>query len=127
FGAVRYWFWSAAVYGACAPVAGWSFFRHLRSAPAFERTPKGADRAGVAPGRTALLAGLGGLALGLAWCWWSPFRPVLAAQGTAWVCFPAYRWLNEAALRGRVSRALVWLPGALLLAALYTIWSWADL
>lgn len=128
FAAIRYWFWSTAVYSAAVPTASWHFLVHLFRKPTFERTPKRED--GPRPrlrlaGAVTVLLGLAAIATSLL-CW-SPFTPVLAAYGTAYLAFPMFRALHQRSLAGRFARLGVWVPGVLFLVALYTMWTWGRL
>jgi hypothetical protein len=122
YAALRHWFWAAAVYGATLPLASWRFCKHLFVAPTFERTPKGADKAPGLRWPATLTALLGVLALLVSWYWWSPFSPLLAAQGVSYLCFPIYRYLTKPTLLGTLIRIAAWVPGLLLLAGLYSMW-----
>ncbi len=125
--AIRYWFWSTAVYTAAIPTASWHFLVHLFRRPVFERTPK---REGDAPRLVlagAMTALLGLLAIALSLLWWSPFTPLLAAYGTAYAAFPIFPALHRQGVTGRLARLVVLVPGLLVLLALYTMWVWAKL
>jgi hypothetical protein len=122
YAALRHWFWATAVHGACLPLFAWRFCKHLRSPMTYERTPKGSDPATPRPLAAGLTVLLGLAALALSWRWWSPFSPMLAAQGVAYVCFPLYKHLDKPTVAGVLSRAAAWLPGMLLILALYTMW-----
>jgi cellulose synthase/poly-beta-1,6-N-acetylglucosamine synthase-like glycosyltransferase len=121
---VRYWFWSVAVYGACLPLGAARFLFHLFKDPVFEPTPKG--RAGSVGTRGTGLGmvslGMGTLALSL--YWWSPFTPVLAAYGVAYVISPMFGWVDHRGARGRFARVTICIPGLLLIGALWTMWYW---
>lgn len=125
--AVRYWFWATAVYSCTLPLGAWHFLVHLFRRPTFERTPKQdgeLTRLGLASLATFLL---GILAIFSSLRWLSPFSPVLAAYGTAYAGFPFFRFLNREGIAGRAARSLIWLPGGLLLLALYTMWTWGSI
>lgn len=125
--AIRFWAWSTAVYGACMPIASWHFVIHFFQKPSFERTPKRGSRSPSFVRAGIGTAALGVLAIVLAWIWWSPFSPVLLAHGVAFISFLLYGWLNEAGLRGLLSRAIIWAPSGLLLWALYLMWEWSRI
>jgi cellulose synthase/poly-beta-1,6-N-acetylglucosamine synthase-like glycosyltransferase len=125
--AVRYWFWSTAVYSAALPMASWHFVLHLFREPTFERTPK---REGETPRlvlASTITAALGVIAIALSLLWWSPFTPVLAAYGAAYSACPIFPALHKQCVVGRLARLIVWMPGTLFLVALYTMWAWAKL
>jgi hypothetical protein len=127
FAALRYWFWAVAVYTSGLPIAAWHFLAHLGHRPTFVRTPKGDDRPVISPWSRVGLVTLGAAAVACSLRWWSPFSPVLAAQGAAYMGSPLFSWLNEASLLGTVARVVVWVPGALMLLSLYTMWAWGTL
>lgn len=127
--ALRYWFWSAAVYSAALPLAAGRFLLHMVTPPRFEVTPKREDR-GHPPrliAASVLTPLLGLVAVALSLRWWSPFTPVLAGYGTAYSMFPMLLALHRPGLMGKLARAVVWLPGALFLLALVTMWRWGKL
>jgi cellulose synthase/poly-beta-1,6-N-acetylglucosamine synthase-like glycosyltransferase len=125
--AARYWFWATSVYNSLIPLGSWHFLLHLFRNPTFERTPKQdgeTPRLGLA---SVVTLSVGLVAISLALLWWSPFSPVLASYGTSYAAFPLFRFLNRQNLLGRIARIVIWVPGSLLLIALYTMWFWGSL
>lgn len=127
--AFRFYFWSTAIYTAAMPLAGFAFVKHLLprlSRPTFERTPKNETVKPSTKESTWMIA-LGILALVMSYFWISPFTPFLLGQGVAYVCYPLYGNLCSDSFRGKLSRLLIYLPGLLMIAALYVMWKWASL
>jgi len=122
--AIRFYFWSTAIYTAVMPVIGGSFVKHLFSSPTFERTPKNRESRGVGAATSSGVFALGAAALILACIWFSPFSPFLAGAGMAWLCFPLYGRLCQDSFVGRIARTVIYLPGALVVFALYAMWTW---
>lgn len=122
--ALRYWFWAMAVYGAAMPVAAWNFLIHLLRKPRFHTTPKGDAKSPrlVLASCCSVLLGL--CAVLLAYKWLSPFSPVLAANGMAYLSFPLYLALDRSGPIGWLARRIVWAPGLLFVTALWTMWYW---
>jgi len=126
--AARYWLWASAIYSASMPVAACCFLRYLfGSRPSFERTPKGDQESSSFNAISILMVLFGLVTLGLGKLWWSPFSPVIAAYGIAYVTFPLYRCLNAPFFLGQLIRVIICLPGGLLLWGLYTMWQWGRL
>jgi len=123
--AVRFYFWSTAIYTASLPVSGWSFLYHLFCRAGFERTPKGRKRTAVSSGESMLTALLGVAAIACGLAWLSPFSPVIIGQGVAYLSYRLYADLCSESVTGRIARASIWLPGLLYLFALYAVWRWA--
>jgi len=124
--AVRFFFWSTAVYTAALPVCSWAFTKHLFLSPKFERTPKGREPTTVRFHELVLAGCFGVLALALAMSWWSPFSPILLGQGVAFLSLGLYMRLSSMSSLGRLARLLVYLPGFLYLTGLYAVWAWAK-
>jgi len=121
---VRFYFWSSAIYTAALPIAGWSFFKHLFSKPAFVTTPKNNEEGKLPVRESVLMVLLGLTAMICAIKWFSPFSPILIGQGFAYLCFPLYRKLNSNHFLGKFSRLIVMLPGISMLLALLAVWLW---
>jgi hypothetical protein len=122
FDVVRYWFWSAAIYGAVLPAAAWQFCRSFWKKPRFDRTPKNpGDRARYSWRERFSMVLIGSGTLILAKFWYSPFSPILASYGAALASSPLFVYLNHRSLLGRLARFVVWLPGAALLIGFYAM------
>ena len=124
-GAFRFYFWSTAIYAAAMPLAGLSFIKHLFSRPAFDRTPKNREETRLSFALSTLMVFLGLTALVCAMSWISPFSPVLAGQGVAYLSYPLYGKLCSRSMIGMVSRLLIYVPGIFMLLAIYAMWNWA--
>ena len=125
--AATFWFRCVALYQSTIPAAAYNFVRYAFSGarPPFLRTPKEDAR----PRHGALdvcmpILGVFGLCAALRWR--SPFSFVLASHSVAHVFFPLFRWLNVDNLRGVFARTLIFLPGALLIVALFAMWASAK-
>jgi cellulose synthase/poly-beta-1,6-N-acetylglucosamine synthase-like glycosyltransferase len=125
--AMRYWFWATAVHTATIPLAAVSFLVHLVRSPVFHRTPKGNMPSPRYPvvGILMFLLGLGTICL--SYIWWSPFSPVLACWGICFASFFLYQHLDSSGGIGKLSRIIVYIPGIVYMAALYTMWRYAYL
>lgn len=121
---VKFYFWSTAIYTAAMPLAGWSFVRHLFLRPAFVRTPKNHEEAKAGLAELIFMAGLGFTAVALSIIWRSPFSPFLAGQGVAYFSYPLYGELCSQSLLGRIATWIIFIPGILMLFALYAMWKW---
>jgi cellulose synthase/poly-beta-1,6-N-acetylglucosamine synthase-like glycosyltransferase len=123
---LRHWFWSLAINTSGLPIATGHFYFYFLSGhrPLFVPTPKGLDRLHPSLRSRVGSVMLGLSALALAWQWWSPFSPVLAAQGVAYSCLPLYCHINDKNAIGWFSRASAWIPGSLLFVGLYYMWFW---
>lgn len=122
---LRFYFWSTAIYTAAMPLAGLSFLWYLLSGkPSFNVTPKNGEQQKLSVGNSAFMTALGLAAVVAAVRWWSPFSPVLASQGIAYLSYPLYGKLCSRSVFGSLSRALIYVPGLLMLLALYTMWAW---
>ncbi|MCC6612722.1 MAG: glycosyltransferase [Anaerolineae bacterium] len=122
--ALRFYFWSTAIYTASMPVAGMSFIRHLVRRPHFERTPKNGDRTRLLRRDAIPMVALGIVALVCGVLWLSPFSPVLLGAGVAYVSFPLYGKLCTRSILGVLARVLIYVPGLMMLIALVTMWLW---
>lgn len=122
--AFRFYFWSTAIYTTAMPLAGLSFVKHLFSQPTFVRTPKNREEARLSVVESSFMVVLGSAAMICALAWISPFSPLLAGQGIAYLSYPLYGKLCSDSLLGRFSRMLVNVPGILMLFALYAMWKW---
>ena len=122
--AVRFYFWSTAIYTASLPLASLSFLAGLLIKPIFKRTPKNAEDTKLHFVDSILMVLLGLLALFCSYIWLSPFSPILAGQGVAYLCFPLYNYLNSNSAWGKFARLVVVIPGLLMIFALYAMWQW---
>jgi glycosyltransferase involved in cell wall biosynthesis len=122
--AIRFYFWSSAIYTAAMPLAGWLFLKHFFCKPVFNTTPKNKDEGKLSAIDSILMVILGLIAIILAIKWFSPFSPILAGQGIAYLSFPLYPKLNSDSFLGKVSRLLIILPGTLMLLGLVVVWLW---
>lgn len=120
--ALRFYFWSTAVYTSAMPVASWSFLKHFFVKPEFERTPKNREEKRVKGIESVIMVALGFAALTCSVIWYSPFTPVLLGQGLAYGLFPIFAHLCKVSPVGAVARKLVYLPGLSMITALYTMW-----
>ncbi len=118
----RYHFWATAIYSASMPLAGWSFVKHLFVRPTFCRTPKGPAGTALARRHVVAMLILGSAALTCAIAWRSPFSPFLAAQGTAYLCFPLFGQLCSSTWLGILARIVIYVPGLLAVIALVALW-----
>lgn len=123
--AFRFYFWSGGIFLSALPLASCAFVRHLFRDPVFERTPKNGQSEGLSRIAVRCTPALGLAALILAAVWYSPFSFVLAGHGVAYLSFPLYAHLCRDSARGRFARAVIYLPGLLLLAAVGAVWYWA--
>jgi cellulose synthase/poly-beta-1,6-N-acetylglucosamine synthase-like glycosyltransferase len=121
---LNFYFWSTAIYASAMPLAGVSFIKHLFVPPNFVRTPKNGEVATLSTVEHCFMVMLGLAAVMYAAIWFSPFSPVLAGQGLAYLGFPLYARLNSHSHLGRFARLAVYGPGVLMLVALYTMWFW---
>lgn len=122
--AVKFYFWSTAVYAAAMPVASFSFVKHLFFRPVFRRTPKNGEQTRLSFAESSLMILLGLAAITCANQWFSPFSPILAGQGIAYLSYPLWGKLCSNSLLGAVARLLIYVPGFLMLFALYAMWVW---
>jgi len=122
--AFKFYFWSTAVYAAAMPLASFSFVKHLFFRPIFRRTPKNKERTRLSFAESSLMILLGLAAITCADQWFSPFSPILAGQGIAYLSYPVYSKLCSHSLLGTVARLLIYVPGLLMLFALYAMWVW---
>lgn len=120
----RHWLWAHAVYTSCMPIASWRFCKHLFVGPTFERTPKGQERTFIPLRHTVAMVLLGVGVLALSVIWLSPFSPVLASHGFAYLFFPIYRCLNDSSIIGVLARTGALLPGVLAIAGLCLCCRW---
>lgn len=127
--ALRFYFWSTAIYTAAMPLAGFTFIRFLltRRRPTFERTAKNQEATPLRRADSVLMVCLGLAAIVLSLRWLSPFTPYLLGLGTAYGAFPLFGSVCEPTTKGRVGRLAVYVPGILMIAALYTMWRSATL
>lgn len=125
--AVTFWFHAVALYQSTIPMAAWSFVRFMfgRRSPGFSRTPK-EDADPIHSLADVVMLGIGLAGLAAAFWWRSPFSFLVGSHGASHILFPLFRWINVDKLRGRVARALLWLPGALLIGALFAMWAFAK-
>lgn len=120
--AVRFYFWSTAVYTAGMPLAAFSFVKHLFCQPAFNRTPKNHENGKLNRMESSVIVVLGATALICAIVWWSPFSPVLFGYGCAYLSYPLYEHLTMPSKFGGLSRLLIYLPGICMLIGILTMW-----
>jgi len=121
--ALRFYFWSTAIYTSAMPVAGWSFLKHFFVKAQFERTPKNREETRVSVIDSVIMVALGLTALTCSVVWYSPFTPVLFGQGSAYSLFPVYTHLCKESPSGVLARKLVYLPGLSMIVALYAMWT----
>jgi len=122
--AVRFYFWSTAIYTASVPLSGLSFIKHLFRPATFNRTPKNGEKTKPTLVEASFMVILGLLAMYFAWAWKSPFSPVLGGQGVSYLLYPLYGQSEAKSKTGTLVRALVYVPGCLALFALYAVWRW---
>jgi cellulose synthase/poly-beta-1,6-N-acetylglucosamine synthase-like glycosyltransferase len=121
--AIRFYFWSTAINAAAMPLAGLSFLRHIvHCNPAFKRTPKNKDRESLRVSDCLFMLALGLLAVVCARSWPSPFSLILLSQGISYLSYPLYGELSSGSLLGSLGRALIYIPGLLVLAGLCVLW-----
>jgi hypothetical protein len=121
--ALRFFFWSTAIYTSAMPVAGWSFLKHFFVKPQFERTPKNKEEKRVNIIDSVIMVAVGLTALTCSVVWYSPFTPVLFGQGSAYFLFPLYGQLCKESPWGALARKLVYLPGLSMIVALFAMWT----
>lgn len=122
--AAKFYFWSAAIYAASLPLASLSFLVGLFRKPQFKRTPKNAERTATKIVDSILMIVLGVSAIFCSYIWISPFSPILAGQGVAYLCFPLYNLLNSRNFGGTFARFVIYIPGIAMIFALYAMWQW---
>jgi hypothetical protein len=122
--ALKFYFWSTAIYTSALPLAGLSFLKHLFIKPTFERTPKNSEKTSINIIDKTIMLCLGILAIVLAFHWFSPFSPILIGQGIAYISYPFYNWIDNTKLKGIIGRCLVCLPGLFMLIGLIATWIW---
>jgi cellulose synthase/poly-beta-1,6-N-acetylglucosamine synthase-like glycosyltransferase len=123
--AIRFYFWSTAIYTSALPVAAWSFIKHLFASASFQRTPKSGRHTPVSRLDAVASACLGFLALACGVIWLSPFSPVVMAQGVAYASYGLYAHLGMRSSVGAVARTVIWIPGVLHLLGLAAVWHYA--
>jgi cellulose synthase/poly-beta-1,6-N-acetylglucosamine synthase-like glycosyltransferase len=122
--ATQFYFWSTAIYTAAMPTAGLSFIKHMFTQPSFKRTPKNHEETPLDQLGLGFMCLLGISAVICSLVWLSPFTPLLLGQGIAYLSYPLYGKLCLDSRLGALSRMVVYLPGSLMLLALYTMWTW---
>ncbi|MCX6081627.1 MAG: glycosyltransferase [Chloroflexi bacterium] len=122
--AAKFYFWSAAIYSASLPLASLSFLSGLFRKPQFKRTPKNAERTEMKILDSVIMVILGIAAIFCSYIWLSPFSPILAGQGVAYLCFPLYNQLNLNSPSGKIARFIIYIPGLAMIFALYAMWQW---
>ncbi len=122
--AIKFYFWSSAIYLASLPLASVSFIIGFFKPPRFDRTPKNAEGTPTKIWDAIPMILLGVLAIYYSFQWLSPFSPVLGGQGLAYICFPLYSKLNSQSALGTFARGLIYFPGILMILALYSMWMW---
>lgn len=105
--ALRFYFWSGAVFMAALPLLSWAFLTHLCRPAVFHRTPKHGDRERLALSQWLSAVLFGVAAVVLSFVWYSPFSPVLAGKGLAFLSFPLYAHLGEDSATGQLARVAV--------------------
>jgi hypothetical protein len=125
--ALKFYFWSTAIYTSAMPLAGLAFIKHLFIKPIFRRTPKNGEKTSLNWVDIIIMVLLGACALLLAICLPSPFSPILIGQGAAYLSYPLYNWLDKASRIGTVARGLVYLPGICMLIGLIATWTWGRI
>ncbi|MDP1548406.1 MAG: glycosyltransferase family 2 protein [Anaerolineales bacterium] len=124
--AIKFYFWSTAIYTAATPIAGLSFWRHIFTKPTFNRTPKNQEKTKLGILGPIFMVALGFFALFYSYNWISPFSPLLAGQGIAYISYPLYSKLNSDSLLGSFSRVIVYIPGLFMIIAIYAMWKWGT-
>jgi glycosyltransferase involved in cell wall biosynthesis len=124
--AFKFYFWSTAVYAAAMPPAGLSFIRHFFTKPSFERTPKNNEKGKLNTFDRIFMIILGIAAILYSSIWLSPFSPVLLGQGIAYISYPLYDNLSVKSSFGIISRLIIYIPGVLMIFAVYAMWKWAK-
>lgn len=122
--AFKFYFWATAIYTSALPLGGWHFTKHFFTRPVFKRTPKNGEKTAVSFSESFAMIILGVVALIFSLNWISPFSPVLAGQGIAYLSFPLYGQLNSSSKIGQVARLVIFLPGIFMLFAIYAMWNW---
>ena len=125
--AIKYYFYSTAIYTSAMLIAGISFIKHLFSNPKFNRTPKNSEKTTLNLFEILIMQVLGVLAVTFSIYWESPFSPILLGQGLAYISFQVYNWLNLRNMRGIIARLLVYLPGLCMLLGIVGTWIWGKL
>ncbi|HLF25574.1 MAG TPA: glycosyltransferase family 2 protein [Anaerolineae bacterium] len=120
----RFYFWSTAIYTSAMPLTGLSFIKHLFARPIFKRTPKNGEATRLSWVESIFMIFLGLTAVTCALTWLSPFSPVLIGQGVAYLSYTLYGRLCTRSLLGTLSRKLVYIPGLLMLVAIFTMLKW---
>ena len=122
---LRFYFWSTAIYSAALPGAGWSFVKNLLfGKPRFNRTPKGSYYTPLNLRESVFMVMLGLIACGFSLYFLSPFSPILLGQGIAYLSYPFYSQLNRATIIGQFARIIIYIPGLMMMFALYAMWIW---
>ena len=121
---LKFYFWSSAIYIASLPLASASFLGGLVSKPKFRRTPKNGERTFINKFDSVFMVALGALAIYCSFRWLSPYSPLLAGQGIAYLSFPFYNSLNLNTIGGKISRFIINIPGLAIIFALFAMWQW---
>jgi predicted PurR-regulated permease PerM len=108
------------------PPAGLSFIRHFFTKPSFERTPKNNEKGKLNTFDRIFMIILGIAAILYSSIWLSPFSPVLLGQGIAYISYPLYDNLSVKSSFGIISRLIIYIPGVLMIFAVYAMWKWAK-
>lgn len=121
-GSLRFYLCSTAVYASAMPMAGISFVTYLvRDLQTFDVTPKNGERRALAVRDAVITVSLGCLTVAAAILWYSPFSPIVAGQGVAYLCYPLYGCLCEASLVGTAARLMLYPPGILMLVGIVSV------
>jgi len=121
--AVSFWFRSVTLYQSTLPLVASTFIYYAVCGrrPQFLRTPKD-DSIPRHSSLDSMMVGLGTIGLALAAVWPSPFSFVVASHSIAQAAFPLLRWVNGRGVRGYLAKAVLLVPGILLLLALLSMW-----
>jgi cellulose synthase/poly-beta-1,6-N-acetylglucosamine synthase-like glycosyltransferase len=123
--AMRFYFWSTAIYTSALPATAWSFIKHFFTGASFKRTPKDRKQTSLPTIETVLSGTLGIFAIYCGANWPSPFTPIIFAHGTAYMSYGLYVHLCNTTRLGKFARILIWLPGLLYLVGLGAVWLYA--
>jgi cellulose synthase/poly-beta-1,6-N-acetylglucosamine synthase-like glycosyltransferase len=121
---LKFYFWSTAIYAAAMPISGLSFLKHLFVPAKFKRTPKNQEKVKLDISGSFFMIILGIAAVFYGFKWLSPFSPILLGHGAAYLSYPLYNKLNSNSSLGKLVRLLIYIPGILLIFALYALWEW---
>lgn len=122
--ALKFYFWSTAIYTAAMPLASLSFIKHLFLPVKFTRTPKNNETSDPSILDSLFMYFIGIFAIIFGSVWFSPFSPILIGQGVAYASYHLYGKLCSESAIGKLSRSLIYLPGIFMIIALFLMWKW---